>query len=210
MISLSTSLRRLAFAVPTIMLASVLGSCGGNLPNSAVSRHLAGRYAGALTDSTALATVIRDRGIRLPDLSSDVPVLEQLRAELAKSDPTGAYAGITYDLTRGNRIGRDWIVHTPSGMWGRKSSDLPPGHSDGLVWQVQDLVASAQVRVDIALLQPAPEAQFLQALRSALQSLAARGRPVTVRVILGQYPPDNVDVPAFYKALIDGIDTARI
>src|SRR4051812_45061891 len=118
MISLSMSLRRLGLAVLAMMLASVLGSCGGNLPNSAVSRHLAGRYAGALTDSTALATVIRDRGIRPPDLSSGEPVLDQLRAELAKSDPTGAYAGITYDLTRGNRLGGDWIVHTPN-IWGR-------------------------------------------------------------------------------------------
>src|SRR3954469_25180898 len=92
----------------------LLASCGGSLPNSAVSRHLAGRYAGALTDSTALATVIRDRHIRPPDLSSAVPVLEQLRAELAKSDPAGAYAGITYDLTRGNSLGRDWIVQTPN------------------------------------------------------------------------------------------------
>ncbi|MBN9087073.1 MAG: hypothetical protein J0J01_09210 [Reyranella sp.] len=191
-------------------LATVLASCGGNLPNSAISRHLAGRYAGALTDSTAVATVIRDRGIRPPDLSSGVPVVEQLRAELAKSDPTGAYAGITYDLTRGNRLGGDWIVHTPDDMWGRKASDLPPGHSDSLVRLVHDLVASAQRRVDIALLQPSPDGPFLEALRSALQSLASRSRPITVRVILGQYPPDNVDVPAFLKALSEGIDTTRI
>lgn len=191
------------------LAAVVLASCGGNLPNSAVSRHLAGRYAGALTDSTALATVIRDRGIRPPDLSSNEPVLDQLRAELAKSDPTGAYAGITYDLTRGNRLGGDWIVHTPN-MWGRKSGDLPRGHSDALVAQVHDLVASAQRRVDIALLQPVPDAQFLDALRTALQSLARRGRPVAVRIIVGQYPPDNVDAPAFYKALTEGLDTTRI
>src|SRR3954469_5552905 len=120
MISVSMSLRALLLPVLAIMLAALLASCGGNLPNSAVSRHLAGRYAGALTDSTALATVIRDRGIRPPDLSSDATVLDQLRAELAKSDPTGAYAGITYDLTTGNRLERDWIVQTPD-LWGRKS-----------------------------------------------------------------------------------------
>ena len=192
------------------VLACGLAACGGNLPNSAISRHLAGRYAGALTDSTAVATVIRDRGIRPPDLASNVPILDQLRAELAKSDPTGAYAGITYDLTRGNRLAEGWIVHTPDTMWGRKSSKLPPGHSDSLVQLVHDLVASAQRRVDIALLQPAPEGPFLEALHNALQSLAGRGRRITVRVILGQYPPDNVDVPAFFKALTEGIDTTRI
>jgi phosphatidylserine/phosphatidylglycerophosphate/cardiolipin synthase-like enzyme len=192
-----------------LALAVMLVSCGGNPPNSAVSRHLAGRYAGALTDSTAVATVIRDRGIRSPDLSSDVPVLEQLRAALAKSDPTGAYAGITYDLTRGNRLGRDWIVQTPD-IWGRKSADLPAGHSDALVRQVHDLVASARRRVDIALLQPAPDGAFLQALHTALQELSRRRGPVTVRLIVGQYPPDYVDVPAFLEALTEGVDPTRL
>jgi hypothetical protein len=182
MTALSMSLRLPILAALTMVLAQLLASCGGNLPNSAISRHLAGRYAGALTDSTAVATVIRDRGIRPPDLSSAEPILDQLRGELAKSDPTGAYAGITYDLTRGNRLGGDWIVHTPDDMWGRKASDLPPGHSDSLVRLVHDLVASAQRRVDIALLQPAPDGPFLDALRSALQSLAGRGRRITVRV----------------------------
>jgi phosphatidylserine/phosphatidylglycerophosphate/cardiolipin synthase-like enzyme len=192
-----------------LVAAVVATSCGGNLPNSVISRDLAGRYAGALTDSTALATVIREQGIRPPDPASDVPLLEQLRAGLAKSDPTGAYAGITYDLTRGNTLGRDWIVHTPN-MWGFKASELPPGHSDWLVQLVHDLVASAQRRVDIALLQPAPDGAFLEALRTALDALARRGRPMAVRVIIGQYPPDNVDVPAFYKALTEGINLRRL
>jgi phosphatidylserine/phosphatidylglycerophosphate/cardiolipin synthase-like enzyme len=195
------SLRPLICAVLAVVLAAiVLSSCGGNLPNSAVPRHLAGRYAGALTDSTAVATVIRDRGIRPPDPSSAVPLLEQLNAELAKSDPAGAWAGITYDLTSGNTLPRDWIVQTPD-LWGRSASALPPGHSDGLVSLVRDLVASARSRVDIALLQPVPDGAFLRALQDGLGALAARGRPVAVRLIIGQYPPDNVDVPAFFKAL---------
>jgi phosphatidylserine/phosphatidylglycerophosphate/cardiolipin synthase-like enzyme len=203
------SLRPLILVVLAILPTIVLASCGGNLPNSAVSRHLAGRYAGALTDSTAVATVIRDRGIRPPDRSSAVPLLEQLRAELAKSDPGGAYAGITYDLTQGNRLGRDWIVQTPN-IWGRKASELLPGHSDALARQVHDLVASARRRIDIALLQPAPDGAFLQALRTALQELSQRRAPITVRVIVGQYPPDYVDVPAFFKALTEGVDTTRV
>jgi phosphatidylserine/phosphatidylglycerophosphate/cardiolipin synthase-like enzyme len=203
------SLRLLLRALLGLLVLTAAASCGGSLPNSAVSRHLASRYGGALTDSTALATVIRDRGIRPPDPSSGVPLLEQLRAELAKSDPTGAYAGITYDLTRGSTLGRDWIVQTPN-LWGRKASELMPGHSDALVSLVHDLVASAQRRIDIALLQPVPDSRFLEALRTALQSLASRKVPVTVRLIIGQYPPDNVDVPAFYKALTDGLDTSRL
>lgn len=199
------SLRPLILATLGVLLAS----CGGYLPNSAVSRHLAGRYAGALTDSTAVPTVIRDRGIKVPDISSPVPFLEQLRTELAKSDPGGAYAGITYDLTRGNALPSGWIVQTPN-MWGRPSADLPRGHSDWLPMEIQDLIASAQRRVDIALLQPAPDGLFLDGIRGALQALAHKRRPVAVRLIVGQYPPDNVDVPAFYKALTDGLDLGRL
>jgi phosphatidylserine/phosphatidylglycerophosphate/cardiolipin synthase-like enzyme len=205
MTALSMSLRLLILAA----LAIGLASCGGNLPNSAISRHLAGRYAGALSDSTAVPTVIRDRGIKVPDIASPEPLLDQLRAEVAKSDPAGAYAGITYDLTTGNTLPRDWIVQTPN-MWGRHSADLPRGHSDWLAGEVQALIASAQRRVDVSLLQPAPDGLFLDAIRAALRTLAERRRPVTVRFILGQYPPDNVDVPAFYKALTDGLDLGRL
>ena len=42
------------------------------------------------------------------------------------------------------------------------------------------------------------------------RSWRSAGRPVTVRFIIGQYPPDNVDVPAFYKALTDGFDLGRL
>jgi phosphatidylserine/phosphatidylglycerophosphate/cardiolipin synthase-like enzyme len=190
------------------MLAVALASCGGNLPNSAISRHLAGSYAGALTYSTALPTVIRDGHIQVPDIDSPM-FLQQLRDEVAKSDPSGAYAGITYDLTAGNTLPRDWIVQTPN-IWGLNASALPKGHSDSLVQLIHDLIASARQRVDISLLQPPPDGAFLGAIRQALQELAARGRPIEVRVILGQYPPDNVDVPAFFKALTDGIDLNRL
>jgi phosphatidylserine/phosphatidylglycerophosphate/cardiolipin synthase-like enzyme len=195
---------------PVILVAlASLAACGGNLPNDAISRHLAGRYAGALTDSTAVPTVIHDRGIKVPDGSSPVPLLEQLRAELAKSDPAGTYAGVTYDLTRGNTLPRDWIVQTPN-IWGLAASALPKGHSDWLAQLVHDLIASARQRVDISLLQPAPDGAFLAAIRQALQELAQRRRPVEVRVIIGQYPPDNVDVPAFFKALTEGFDLGRL
>lgn len=227
-----------------LLLLAGLGSCGGSLPNSAVSRHLAGRYAGALSAGTAVPTVIRDRGIQVPDPTSPVPLLEQLRDALAKSDPGGTYAGITYDLTYGNALRNDWLVQSPN-LWGRQATDLifyplsrplPAcssdadcgggtctaiwsgrkacfGHSDALVLQVHDLIASAQRRVDITLLQPVPDTRFLDAVRDALATLARRGRPVTVRLIVGQYPPDNVDVPAFYKAVtsdLGSIPNARL
>ena len=188
-----------------LLLIAVLGSCGGTLPNSAVSRHLASRFKGAEDNATPVAKVIRDRGLHVPDMQSDVPPLEQLQAELAKSDADGAFAGITYDLTQGNSLPRDWIVQTPDN-WGRRANDLPPGHSDALVWMIRDLVASAQRHVDITLLAPAPDARFLDGLRDGLATLAERGRPVTVRLLIGHYPSAEVDTGAFLKALTAGLE----
>jgi hypothetical protein len=151
------------------------------------------------------------RAIPIPDPASPVPMLEQLRDALAKSDPGGGYAGITYDLTDGNELRGDWLVQSPN-RWGRKANDLTfyplskplPGYgsdadcnggtcstiwsgrraclgrSDALVLQVLDLIASARRRVDIALLQPAPDARFLEAMRAALETLARSGRPAIV------------------------------
>jgi phosphatidylserine/phosphatidylglycerophosphate/cardiolipin synthase-like enzyme len=188
-----------------LLLIASLTSCGGTLPNSAISRHLANRFKGAEDSATPVAKVIHDHGLRVPDLKSDVPPLEQLQAELAKSDSNGAFAGITYDLTRGNHLPPGWIVQTPDN-WGRRANDLPPGHSDGLVLSIRDLVASAQRRVDITLLAPPPDRRFLDGLREALATLAQRGRPVTVRLLIGYYPTAEVDTGAFLKALTAGLE----
>jgi phosphatidylserine/phosphatidylglycerophosphate/cardiolipin synthase-like enzyme len=220
---------------------------------------VANRFAGAIDSATPVAKVIHDRGIRVPDLQSGVPLLEQLHSELSKSDVDGSFAGITYDLTLGNTLPRDWLVVTPDG-WGRKAGEfksypldckgcdpelrLPScesdadcnggtctatsllpgsaratnrkvclGHSDGLVLQVRHLVASAQRRVDIALLTPPPDTRFLGALREALATLAGRGRPVIVRIIIGHYPSADADAAAFARALtsgLEGIPKARL
>ncbi|HTR87672.1 MAG TPA: hypothetical protein VMI56_24540 [Reyranella sp.] len=187
-----------------LVLLTAVAACSGSLPNSAISRHLAARYTTEVDTSTPIATVIRDRGIHPPDAAASTPLLEQLRAELAKSDVDGAFAGITYDLTQGNRLGPDWIVQSPD-QWGRRASELPPGHSDHLLVRVHDLVASARQRVDITALQPPPDTLFLRALHDALESLSRGPRPVTVRVLIGQYPPQGADAAAFLKALTDGI-----
>ncbi|WP_085932794.1 hypothetical protein [Enhydrobacter aerosaccus] len=106
------------------LIFGILAACSGAIPNIAVSRRLAVRYVGALDAATPIPTVIRDRGIHVPDPDGNVPLLEQLEAELARSDPDGRFGGITYDLTTGNGLPSDWIVQSPD-RWGRKSSDLP-------------------------------------------------------------------------------------
>jgi phosphatidylserine/phosphatidylglycerophosphate/cardiolipin synthase-like enzyme len=106
-----------------LLLIATLGSCSGVLPNSATPRHTANRFSGAIDAATPVAKVIHDRGIRVPDQQSGVPLLDQLREALAESDLDGAFAGITYDLTRGNALPRDWLVQTPDD-WSRKAGDL--------------------------------------------------------------------------------------
>ena len=50
-----------------------------------------------------------------------------------------------------------------------------------------------------------PTDAFLDAMRAgAAGRWRERAGRSTVRFIIGQYPPDNVDVPAFFKALTDG------
>ena len=228
---------RLSFVLTVLLLVA---SCSGALPNTALRRHEANAHY-KMNDSMPLVALMRERHIVPPDQSLATPLLEQLQAELAKSDRPGRYKGITYELTRGNVLGRDWIVQSPND-WGRKASDLKVfpleckdcdqdillpscssdadcdggtcgsiwpvagsatrrkvcfGHSDALLPQIYDLIAGARRSVDINLLQPAPDARFLGTLRAAFGALARSGRPVSVRVLLGQFPPDNVDTRDF-------------
>lgn len=226
---------------------ALLASCSGDLPGIAIPDNQAERYYSASGSAAPISSVIRDRGIRPPDQASSVPLLEQLRHEIAKSDPNGAFAGATYDLTRGNRLAADWLIQSPN-RWGRRAADLPfypldckgcptdvllpvcnsdadcanggscrpvwpPsaggarrkvcfGHSDALLVPMHDLMASAQRFVDIAALQPVPDARFLAALRAGLTKIAASGRPVTVRLLVGQYPPAGADAAALLASLV--------
>lgn len=238
------------------VLVLLVGACSGALPNTATPKNLAERFFGTLTPKTAIDALVHDYDIRPPDLSAALPPLEQLEHELEKTDPTGIFRGVTYDLTAGNQLEGDWIVQSPN-WWGRRAADLPfyplqckdqncapdialpycrsdadcgagvcgtiwPaagtsasrrvcfGHSDAMVVGVHDLVASARRSVDITLLQPAPDTRFLAALRAAVADLARSGRPIAIRVLVGQYPPDNVDAAALLAGLTaDARDVAN-
>jgi phosphatidylserine/phosphatidylglycerophosphate/cardiolipin synthase-like enzyme len=237
-----------------LVMTGLLSSCSGQVGNSALPDDQAERVFSGLNAATPITAVIRDHGIEIPDPASPTPLLEQVRRELAKSDPGGAYAGITYDLTRGNVLPRDWLRQSPT-RWGLPASDLPfyplackdcepdvllpscssdadcpnggtchsiwssPGrphstkrkvcfgHSDALLLPVHDLIASARRTVDIGVLQPAPGSRFLGALRAGLVALAAAGRPVEVRLLIGQYPPEGSDASAFLSTLVTDLNT---
>jgi phosphatidylserine/phosphatidylglycerophosphate/cardiolipin synthase-like enzyme len=230
-----------------LLLAVALGACTGALPDTATPRSIAEKFFGTLNPKTAIDALVHDRDIHPPDPSSATPLLEQLRRELEKTDPTGSFRGVTYDLTTGNLLEPNWIVQSPN-WWGRRAADLPfyplqckdqncapdvalpycqsdadcgggtcgtiwPaagtsarrrvcfGHSDAMIVGLHDLVAGARHTVDITLLQPAPDMRFLAALRTAIADLARSGRPIAIRVLIGQYPPDEVDASALLGAL---------
>jgi phosphatidylserine/phosphatidylglycerophosphate/cardiolipin synthase-like enzyme len=204
---------------------------------------------GPITEATPLATVARQAGVQPLDPAAPRPLLEQLLAELRKTDPAGRYTGTTYDLTRGNALPADWVVQTPD-FWGhrgeelgffpltctdcepdfrlpscRSDADCGPngrcgrldamtplpylagrrlclGQSDAVVDRFYDLLAGARSTVDITTLQPAPDDRFMAALRDGVTRLAQTGRPVTVRLLVGQYPPDGVDAHAVLAQLV--------
>lgn len=229
---------------------AALGACGGAVPNSAIPDNLAERFYGTREAATPIAALLRNFNIRSPDFSSPTPPLEQLRQELAKTDPDERQRGIAFDLTTGNTLGRNWIVQSPD-RWGRSGADLPfyplkcqgeqcekdvalpscstdadcgsgtcgaiwpssgvpgaprrkvcLGHSDGLVDRLHAFVAGARRSVDVTLLQPVTDTRFLAAFRRGLFDLALSGRPVEVRVLIGQYPPSGTDAAAFLKELV--------
>src|SRR5471032_1185665 len=108
-----------SFAFLALLLVA---SCSGQLPNTALSRHEVNSFY-RVNDETPLVALVRERHIAPPDQDSATPLLDQLQAELAKSDRSGRYNGVTYELTRGNSLGADWIVQTPD-AWGRRAAAL--------------------------------------------------------------------------------------
>lgn len=84
---------------------------------------------------------------------------------------------------------------------GQRPRKFCVGHSDRVIDRFYSLVVSAQQAVDIAMLAPAADIRFLAALRNGITFLAHTGRPVTIRAIVGDYPPAGFDAAAFLKEL---------
>jgi phosphatidylserine/phosphatidylglycerophosphate/cardiolipin synthase-like enzyme len=76
------------------------------------------------------------------------------------------------------------------------------GPADGIVDRFYAVVVSAQQSLDITLLEPAADIRFLAALRDGITWLAHSGRPVTIRAIVGDYPPAGFDASAFLHELV--------
>jgi phosphatidylserine/phosphatidylglycerophosphate/cardiolipin synthase-like enzyme len=76
------------------------------------------------------------------------------------------------------------------------------GQADAVIDRFYQPIVGAQHAVDVTLLAPAPDVRFLSALRDAITELARSGRYVTVRLLVGQYPPNDVDTKGFLAELI--------
>lgn len=169
-----------------LALAFALAACAnGERPNTAVSEQEAAGKPGNLQQETPLAAIIRSRGVQPVNPASPEGLLPQIVRELAKTDPDRRYRGITYNYTSGNALARDWIVQTPN-AWGQEAKAVKPDTT--LPERLRELIGSARIAVDIAMLKPAPDGAFLDAIKAGIANLALSGRPVEIRLLIGTYP----------------------
>jgi len=89
---------------------------------------------------------------------------------------------------------------------GEAAAKMCVGHSDAVLDRFYRLIVSAQSAVDIALLQPPPDTRFAATLRNAITFLANERRAVTIRVIIGDHPPEGTDPAAFARELVRDAD----
>ena len=76
------------------------------------------------------------------------------------------------------------------------------GPADKIVDLFYGLVISARQSVDITELAPPADGRFLAALRDAVTWLAYSGRAVTIRAIMGDYPPSGADARKYLDELV--------
>lgn len=181
----SPSPRKRAVIALGLSAALALTACTGHAPNTAISETEARTKPGTLEQDTPLAAIIRSHDVKPLDPEGQKPLLTQLEAELAKTDPAGIYRGVTYSLSATNALGKDWIVQHPD-LWGRRADAVPADTE--FAPRLQRLIASARHGVDIAVLQPAPDKTMLSAMAGGIAELARSGRAVDVRLLVGTYP----------------------
>lgn len=188
--------------VCVVLVLSCLSGCS-LLPNS---------DGVALETDLSLRELARRMKVHELDPRGTTPLLVQAFEQLERTDFSHQLKGVTYQLSDGNRLAGDWLVQTPA-AWGLRAEEVIPGRSDALLTRIRDLVASAKISVDIALLQPPADERFLGALRKGIARLAASGRHVTVRILVGTYPPlvpHARDLIAAFQREVDGAPRSRV
>lgn len=112
--------------------------------------------------------------------------------------------GILYSMNLNNAWDADWLQQTPT-VWGKPAAAVSPGAGGAVAAKVRTLVAGARGFVDIVSLSPFPSGDFEAAIISGLQAVARSGNRVTVRILVGWYPPDRdsrLDQRAYLRRLI--------
>lgn len=95
----------------------------------------------------------------------------------------------------GNELPGALVQSPPASHWGRRSSELAPGHSDFLYDEVYRTIAGARDRVAFSTL-AGPNGAYVEAIRDALGELHQRqphdGPGIDVRILVGR-ADDGVD-----------------
>lgn len=121
------------------------------------------------------------------------PLIDACLAVLG-APPDGGLPGLLARTT----LDRFELLQTP-GLWSHDPADnsywiataggpapLPPA-SRRLLTAIEEVIAGAESLVDIASLEPLASGEFAAAVRRGLARAAARGRPLTVRILYGRH-----------------------
>lgn len=110
-------------------------------------------------------------------------------------DRKGGACGNMYAYTHGNLLPEGWLEQTPD-VWGMAADSIPPAAAVPLPRDIGDIIARAQTVIDITTLAPPPDGRFEEEIVRGLRAVAATGKPVKVRILVGVYlngPNFNAD-----------------
>ncbi len=124
---------------------------------------------------------------------------DAVKDKLERSAPNSK----AWEYSSKNTLPEGWILQTPN-KWGVNPDEITPDHANHLPNAIGDLIATATRFVDIATLYPAPNGLFAGKIKEGLRRAGAN---VTVRILVGHYPPFSVyfDAEAYLKLLRDDL-----
>lgn len=123
--------------------------------------------------------------------------IDYLHGRMKRDRPE--FEGKTYEKTEGNLLQGSWLLQTPK-YWGGSAKDLPKDHSHSLGTEIRELIASAQSNVDITTLFREPvDGFFLESIAKGILALAAKNRPITIRILIGNYPANFADTEGMLR-----------
>ncbi|MFY9820215.1 MAG: phospholipase D-like domain-containing protein [Thermoanaerobaculia bacterium] len=127
--------------------------------------------------------------------------LDALNAAIKKADPNGKYNGSLYHYSTANALPRGWLEHTPK-AWGKRPEEVVPfAHSEFFADHIREVISGAEQSVDLSTLYPEPDGYFAGSIEAGLKALAKKGKPITVRILLGNTPAGNFHAVRYLEIL---------